>query len=165
MLNLRLATAADAQEIAELSRDLIERGLGWTWHRGRVLRSIRARETNVLVATEGERVIGFAIMEYGDTRAHLSLLGVHTAHQRRGIGKRLLAWLEETAVVSGVSVIELELRKGNHGARSFYHRLGFTEIGYIPGYYRGVETAIRMSRSISRRARRSDGRVKKNGEL
>lgn len=41
----------------------------------------------------------------------------------------------------------------------------FTEIGYIPGYYRGVETAIRMSRSISRRARRSDGRVKKNGEL
>lgn len=153
MLNLRLAKAADASAIAELSRDLIERGLGWTWHHGRVLRSIRARETNVLVATEGNRVIGFAIMEYGDTRAHLSLLGVHPSHQRRGIGANLLAWLEETALVAGISDIELELRASNDSARRFYHRLGFTEIGHVPGYYRGVETAIRMTRGISRRAK------------
>ncbi len=155
MPNLRLARAADARAIAELSRDLIERGLGWSWHRGRVLRSIRARETNVLVATEGEgageRVVGFAIMEYGEVRAHLSLLGVHPEHQRRGIGRSLLAWLEKTALLAGVRVIELELRESNHGARRFYRELGYTEIGHVPGYYRGIETAIRMTRGIGRR--------------
>jgi hypothetical protein len=31
MLRLRLAKSADAREIAELSRDLVEAGLGWTW--------------------------------------------------------------------------------------------------------------------------------------
>lgn len=163
MLNLRLATAADAQQIADLSRDLIERGLGWTWHRGRVLRSLRARETNVLVAAEGSRVIGFAIMEYGDTRAHLLLLGVHAAYQRRGIGKRLLAWLEETALAAGISAIELELRQSNYGARRFYHQLGFTEIGYVAGYYRGVETAIRMSHRIGRRALSQGDRARGSG--
>lgn len=150
MPTLRLARAADARAIAELSRDLIERGLGWTWHPARVLRSIRAPEINVLVATADTRIIGFAIMEYGDTRAHLSLLGVHPAHQRRGLGKTLLAWLEETALLAGVSAIELELRANNHSARHFYHQLGFTEAGSMPGYYRGVETAIRMTRRISR---------------
>ena len=154
MLNLRLAKAADAHEIAELSRDLIERGLGWTWHRGRVLRSIHARETNVLVATEDSRIIGFAIMEYGDSRAHLLLLGIRTSHQRQGIGKRMLAWLEETALAAGISEIELELRQSNHSARRFYQRLGFIETGYVPGYYRGIETAIRMTRSISRNTKR-----------
>ena len=152
MLKLRLARAADAHEIAELSRDLIERGLGWTWHRGRVLRSIAARETNVLVATEDSQVVGFAIMEYGETRAHLSLLGVRTSHQRRGLGKSMMAWLEATALLAGVSEIELELRENNHSARRFYHQLGFTARGYVPGYYRGVETAIRMTRNISRRS-------------
>ena len=163
MLNLRLATTGDAQQIADLSRDLIERGLGWTWHRGRVLRSLRARETNVLVATEGSQVIGFAIMEYGDTRAHLLLLGVRTDYQRRGIGKRLLAWLEETALVAGISTIALELRQSNYGARHFYHQLGFVEVEYVPGYYRGVETAIRMSRRIGRHAQSNEEREKGRG--
>lgn len=156
MWDIRLAKAADARAIAELSRDLIERGLGWTWHVRRVLRSIRAPATNVLVATEGNRVIGFAIMEYGETRAHLALLGVGTSYQRRGLGSSLLAWLEKTALVAGISDIDLELREQNHRARHFYRQLGFTEIGHVFGYYRGVETAIRMTRSIIRIAPRRE---------
>lgn len=146
MLNLRLARAADAREIAELSRELIEHGLGWSWHPGRVMRSIRAHDTNVLVATEGRQLVGFAIMEYAHSRAHLSLLAVRKTHQRRGIGKSLLAWLEKTLLVAGIGQLELELRENNHGARRFYQQLGFSEIGHLPGYYRGVETAIRMAR-------------------
>jgi hypothetical protein len=30
-VTLRLASPADAQSIAELSRDAIEHGLGWSW--------------------------------------------------------------------------------------------------------------------------------------
>ena len=44
----------------------------------------------------------------------------------------------------------LELRANNYGARAFYRLLGFQEGAYIPGYYRGIETALRMSRDIRR---------------
>ncbi|MDP3715084.1 MAG: hypothetical protein Q8R21_01605, partial [Burkholderiales bacterium] len=71
---LRLAENGDIQEIAVMSRCLIEVGLrGWTWHPTRVARALRARETCVLVADIRGRTAGFAITEFGDTRAHLSL--------------------------------------------------------------------------------------------
>jgi ribosomal-protein-alanine N-acetyltransferase len=153
MLRLRLAKSAEAQKIAELSRDLVEAGLGWTWHPQRVLRSIRARETNVVVATDEDRIAGFAIMDYGETRAHLTLLAVTPTHRRQGIGTKLLAWHEEAALAAGIEAVELELRASNHAARRFYQRLGFVEFALVRGYYQGVEAAVRMVRDIRRSAR------------
>ena len=148
---LRLARPPDADPIALMSRALIERGLsGWSWDPERVARSIRARDTVVLVADIQQHVTGFAIMNFGDASAHLSLLAVRPSHQRCGIGRQMAAWLEDSALVAGIATINLELRANNHAARDFYRALGFTETAYIPGYYRGVETALRMSRDIRR---------------
>ena len=148
---LRLALPPDAYPIALMSRDLIETGLrGWAWDPQRVTRAIRARHINVLVAAVREHLVGFAIMDYGDTQAHLSLLAVTPSHQRCGIGRRMVAWLEESALVAGVATINLELRANNYAAHDFYRALGFTQTAYIPGYYSGIETALRMSRDIRR---------------
>ena len=57
-LTLRLATRADSTQIAAMSRDLIERGLGWSWTPRRVLRSIGDAHTNVVVALEAQRLAG-----------------------------------------------------------------------------------------------------------
>lgn len=150
-LSIRLATPADAYEIAVMSRYLIEVGLrGWTWHPERVAKAIRARDTNVLVATVKNVLVGFAIMEFGDSKAHLSLLAVKPSHQRCGIGRQMMDWLEEAALAAGISTMQLELRVNNFGARCFYKILGFRETAYMPGYYRNVETAVRMSRDIRR---------------
>ncbi|MBI4194701.1 MAG: GNAT family N-acetyltransferase [Betaproteobacteria bacterium] len=147
----RLATPADAHEIAVMSRYLIEVGLrGWTWHPERVAKAIRARDTTVLAAKVKQVLIGFAIMEFGDVKGHLSLLAVKPSHQRCGIGREMIEWLEEAALAAGISTIQLELRANNFGARCFYKILGFRETAFIPGYYRNVETAVRMSRDIRR---------------
>ena len=145
----RLANPADAYEIAVMSRYLIEVGLrGWTWPPERVGKAIRGRDTNVLVADVKQHLVGFAIMDFGDTAAHLSLLAVKPTHQRCGIGKQLVAWLEEAALAAGITSISLELRSNNFPARTFYRMLGYKELAYIPGYYRGVETAVKMGRDI-----------------
>lgn len=147
----RLATVADAYEIAVMSRYLVEVGLrGWSWHPERVAKAVRARDTTVVVADIEHNLVGFAIMEFGDIKAHLSLLAVKPSHHRCSIGRQLVNWLEEAALVAGVSTINLELRTNNFGARCFYKMLGFRETAYIPGYYRGVETAVKMSRDIRR---------------
>jgi ribosomal-protein-alanine acetyltransferase len=147
-LTLRLAAPTDAAPIAAMSRELVEAGLPWSWTPGRVARNLGQRETLVLTARDGEHLAGFAIMQFGDERAHLSLLAVRPDCQRQGVARRLLQWLTESALTAGIASIHLELRETNLGARRFYLRQGYAETGRIPGYYRGVETSVRMQREI-----------------
>lgn len=150
---LRLADGGDIEEIAVMSRCLIEVGLrGWTWHPTRVARVLRSRETCVLAAESGGRLAGFAITEFGDTKAHISLFAVKPAHQRCGIGLAMMEWLVESALTAGIDHFTVEMRANNFAARSFYEALGFRHPQYIAGYYQNVEPAIRMRRELQQRA-------------
>ncbi len=156
-ITIRLAEPRDAHAIALMSRDFIEAGLGWKYDAPRVLRAIRDRETLAVVACEsakgaGGAIAAFAIMEFGDERAHLVLLAVRPSHRRQGIGTRLLEWLLDSARTAGLASIHLELRSANDAARRFYRALGFYETVIVPGYYRGgegrKEGALRMLRVL-----------------
>ena len=144
----RLATRADAAGIAALSRDRIEHGLGWSWTAPRVLRSIDDPATNVVVAVETGRLLGFGIMKYRDDEAHLLLLAVQAPAGRRGIGSALLDWLEQSARIAGIGQVRLEARLTNGVARSFYARLGYREIQTLAGYYQGVEACVRLAKDL-----------------
>jgi ribosomal-protein-alanine N-acetyltransferase len=150
-LSLRLARPADATTIANLSRELIEYGLRWRWTPMRVATSIRAPDVNVLVARIHDNIAGFAIMRYGDDDAHLDLLAVASAYRRAGVGRQLLEWLEKCAAVAGIFSVALEVRAGNEGAQLFYERMGYRILVHLPGYYQGIEAALRMGRDLSRR--------------
>jgi len=145
---IRIATGADALRIGRMSRDLIERGLPWSWTPSRVRHSIADAETNVVVASVRGAVVGFAIMKYHDDEAHLLLLAVQQASKRQGIGAALVAWLEACARTAGVGQAYLEARAVNGGARAFYRRLGYEEIQVVPGYYQGREASVRMAKDL-----------------
>jgi ribosomal-protein-alanine N-acetyltransferase len=145
-LTLRLARESDAPELAAMSRDLIEAGLGWHYRPRRILQLLADSETVTLVACTGGEIAGFAIMTLGEERAHLVLLAIRPAHQRRRIARRMTAWLVKTAVTAGMAAIDVELRSANVAALALYRESGFVETQRLPGYYRGRETAIRMTR-------------------
>jgi [ribosomal protein S18]-alanine N-acetyltransferase len=147
-ISVRLSGPRDAQAIALMSRDLVESGLGWKYDAARVLKAIRDPETLTPVACDRGRIAGFAIMEFGDERAHLVLLAVRPTHRRMGIGRRLVHWLVESARIAGMASLHLELRTGNEAARGFYRAMGFDETIVVPGYYRGREAALRMIRVL-----------------
>ncbi|HWJ35620.1 MAG TPA: GNAT family N-acetyltransferase [Steroidobacteraceae bacterium] len=176
---LALANAGDAREIAEMSRDLIEQGLTWSWTPARVQHFISGAESSVVVARRercgdaglGEaprggdrrgadwrvaphvptrRVAAFAIMHFGTDVAHLNLLAVAPEHRRQGLGRQLMDWLTATAIEAGVFHINLELRTQNGQAREFYEHLGFVSRGVVQGYYQGREAALRMSRRLAK---------------
>ncbi len=146
---ITLASLNDAEQIAIMSRDYIESGLGWSWNKQRVLRYIREPEVVVVVAKMAGELQGFAIMQFGESRAHLNLLAVKVRQRRCGLGKSLMRWLEETAKTAGTFKISLELRESNRTAHHFYQRLGYRPSKRIAGYYQGREAAIRMDRDIS----------------
>jgi ribosomal-protein-alanine N-acetyltransferase len=146
--SLRLACRIDAPTLAAMSRDLIETGLGWHYRTERVSRLLRDPETVTVVACDGARTVGFAIMRVGDERAHLVLLAVRPSHQQRGTGTRMTEWLVRTAAAAGMASVHVELRAENRAAYRLYRATGFTETLRLQGYYRGRETAIRMMRLL-----------------
>jgi ribosomal-protein-alanine N-acetyltransferase len=144
-----LARRRDAAPLAAMSRRLVEAGLEPSWNAERIERHIRHEDSVVAIARVRNQLAGFAIMQYGDTTAHLNLLAVEPAHRRSGIGRRLVQWLEQSAIVAGTFTVNLELRADNAVANRFYEALGYREVGRIRGYYQRVEDAIRMRRELS----------------
>jgi ribosomal protein S18 acetylase RimI-like enzyme len=145
---LEPARIADAVLLEAMSRELVETGLRPAWSAARIRWHVRDPDSVVLTARSGAKLTGFAIMRYRDDTAHLNLLAVDPAYRRQGVGRRLIEWLEETALTAGTFVIGLELRESNEAARAFYRALGYRELGQIAGYYQGVEAAIRMVRDV-----------------
>jgi ribosomal-protein-alanine N-acetyltransferase len=88
-------------------------------------------------------------MRYGEDNAHLDLLAVAPQYRRSGVGRALVRWLEECALVAGIFTITLELRAGNESARRFYASLGYRPLFQVPGYYQGLEAALRMQHDLA----------------
>lgn len=154
---LELARVTDAAQLAAMSHEFIEAGLKPAWGAARIGWHVRHPESVVLTARSGIALAGFAIMRYADDTAHLDLLAVVPAYRRRGVARQLLGWLEESAFTAGTFIVGLELRAGNDAARAFYRALGYRELGEIPGYYQGVEAALRMVRDVRTRREPAPG--------
>ncbi|MAV25739.1 MAG: hypothetical protein CMQ05_06415 [Gammaproteobacteria bacterium] len=145
---ISLARPSDALALAEMSRDLIEVGLGWSWKPSRILAMIEHPESVVLMARTRLEIAGFAIMEFHEEHAHLNLLAVKPHQQRKGVGKALLEWLATSARVGGIARIELEVRADNGEAISFYESIDFRRDKVLKGYYQGKRDALRMVRHL-----------------
>ena len=146
---VRLARLGDAPRIANLSRTLIEAGLPWSWTPRRVAAHMRARETLTVIAADGGALAGFVLAQFGTRAVHVALLGVAPEFQRHGLGRQLITWVEESATVAGLFVMQLEVRAANQQARRFYAKLGYRETTRTAGYYSGVEDAIRLERDLA----------------
>jgi ribosomal-protein-alanine N-acetyltransferase len=146
-----LARADEAGHIALMSRDTIEHGLSWKWTPQRVLRAVRDPEINIVVARDRAALAGFAIMQYAEQHAHLSLLGVDAAHRRQGVASALLDWLEVTARTAGLARIRVEARSDNVAARALYRKGGFREVRELLGYYQGIDDAVVLVKTLRER--------------
>ncbi len=149
MNRIRLATRAEAGDIARMSRDEIEQGLPWSWTESRVLGAIQNPDTNVAVIGERGALEAFGIMAYRDEVAHLLLFSVRPAHRRRGLGRAMLRWLEDVAIAAGIQRVVVECRLDNAPARNFYAEFGYHEMAIAKGYYRGIEDAVRLEKWLA----------------
>jgi ribosomal-protein-alanine N-acetyltransferase len=145
-VTVRLATSADAADIAAMSRDYIEHGLPWSWTEGRVIAAIRDPDTNVVVVGERGAIAAFGIMYYANDDAHLLLFAVRHAHQRRGVGSAILHWLEEAARFAGAKRIRVECRRDNTAARNFYCEHSYVELDITTKMYRGLKDGIHLEK-------------------
>jgi ribosomal-protein-alanine N-acetyltransferase len=149
---VQMASAADAAQIAAMSRDEIEYGLPWGWTERRVARAIASPGTNVVVVRESARVAGFGIMGYNDDDAHLLLLAVRPDRRRAGIASAILGWLEDVARAAGAARIRVEARWDNDAARCFYSEHGYTEKAIQRRWYSGTVDGVLMEKWLRAQA-------------
>jgi len=87
--------------------------------------------------TDGRRqeVAGFVLGRLAADEAEILTLGVASAWQRRGLGRRLLEEVVRAATARGARRLYLEVGAGNSAARALYGVRGFEESGRRRGYY------------------------------
>lgn len=99
-----------------------------------------------VAALDGEPV-AFMVLSSVLDETHLLNIAVAPAWQRRGLARWMLTEALTEAVSSGITVIYLEVRESNAGARRLYQELGFQEAGRRKNYYgaaEGREDAVLM---------------------
>jgi ribosomal protein S18 acetylase RimI-like enzyme len=86
---------------------------------------------NLLVARDGDRVVGFALSTSGVLLGeYLKILAVEADHRAAGVGRRLMEDLERRAFARWPNVY-LCVSDFNTGARAFYQRLGYHQVGLL----------------------------------
>lgn len=74
---------------------------------------------------------------------YLHVIAVKDGHRGEGIGKKLLAFFEETVFADSAKAF-LVVADFNPDARRLYERLGWRQVGAIPGLYREEVTEYLM---------------------
>jgi len=105
-----------------------------------------ANPETFLVAITNEALVGYAVVDRWSGYNHLISIAVHPDSRRRGIGRRLLAALEER--LEKGRLVRLEARKSNLPAIELYRGQGFQETGVIEAYYSDGEDAVVMERNL-----------------
>lgn len=89
------------------------------------LKSVGGDLKNVLVALEGERIVGYANPVVDQHEAWVGGIGVLPGYRGKGIGTRLMLATEELSRSKGAREISLEVIEGNSKAERLYERLGY----------------------------------------
>lgn len=105
------------------------------WTHGNFLDAVKSGYL-ARVARLGETVVGFYIAQFIDDLAHLLLIAVAPAMQRRGAGHQLLQHFEAEACRQQARALTLEVRVSNQAAVNFYKNRGFVQTGVRKQYYR-----------------------------
>lgn len=127
-------TEVSIEEMASDERQVIialwERcGLTRPWNdpEADVALALKSGNATVLVAREGENIVGAAMTGHDGHRGALYYLGVDPDHRRGGVGRALVHAAEAWCRSHGVPKVNLLVRSENQAVLAFY-----TALGYLP---------------------------------
>jgi len=129
-MHIRDVTADDAAAISEINREALGYDFPVQDTRAQLERIVKAPNMVLLVAVDGEDVLGYIqLSDYENTYhrplKNLITLATSPRHQRRGVGRRLLEAGEEWARADGACGVRLVTGQNRVDARKFYAANGY----------------------------------------
>jgi ribosomal protein S18 acetylase RimI-like enzyme len=93
----------------------------------------------VLIADDNGKCVGFCVSDYDDGVIWLAWFGVAATYRRQGIGRALLAALEERARNRGIHKIWCDCRTTNRASQQVLADTGFTVICEVKNHWYGQD--------------------------
>ncbi|MGU3494641.1 GNAT family acetyltransferase [Xanthobacteraceae bacterium A53D] len=87
----------------------------------------RGPHSTILVARDGQVLAGSVMVGHDGHRGWMYYLAVSSDHQRKGLGRRLVAAAEDWLRARGVPKVMLLVRPENDQVRGFYDALGYQD--------------------------------------
>ena len=114
------------------------------------------------IAEEDGRVAGFAIVEWTEEEvglaAYIQTIEVAPEERSRGVGRALLARVEDSALQVGAELIWLHVDEQNSVAQRLYEAQGYSASDRVEDYYAQGRAALVYSKSLAQvRGRKREG--------
>jgi GNAT superfamily N-acetyltransferase len=134
-MNTRVATEADVDSIVRVINDAFRVAESFFVDRDRTDASkidALMKSGKFLVTAEAGRVTACVYIELRGDRAYFGLLAVDPGAQKKGIGKAMIAAVEDYARAAGCRFMDMRIVNIRAELPAFYHRLGYVETGTEP---------------------------------
>lgn len=106
------------------------------WSENSIATELDSRLSYWLVAVVDDCVVGYIGSQSVMGESDMMNVAVHPDHRRKGIAEALIENLSQGLKERGNVCLTLEVRASNDPAIALYHKLGFTQVGRRPNYYR-----------------------------
>lgn len=99
----------------------------WNPPRADIARARGRPNSELLLALDGERLLGTVMVGEDGHRGWVYYLAVDPGRRGRGLGRALMAAAEAWLRARGIRKLELMVRRSNSAVTGFYARLGYRE--------------------------------------
>lgn len=106
------------------------------WTRENFLDELNHNLTNMIIAEENSKIVGYAGSWTIVDEMHIPTIGVDPNKRRRGIGEAMLIALIDYAIKESIMGITLEVRASNIAAQKLYEKYRFNQQGVRKEYYK-----------------------------
>jgi len=131
-LSYRPRTLQDDAYILQLTRSQLgtihEQAFGQPFPDQQFLQYIQSGAPTIVIEQKGKPIGYYSYLIGPDAKMHVSAMVIDPAHQSSGIGKRVMAKLEEDAIAQGVRTLEVFVQENNSPSLAFTRSLGFQEV-------------------------------------
>ena len=97
----------------------------WNDPRKDIARKLAVQPELFLVGTVNGELVATVMAGYEGHRGWVNYLAVSPAHQRKGLGRRLMEEVEKRLLARGCPKLNMQVRSSNTDAMAFYRRLGY----------------------------------------
>lgn len=119
------------------------------WSENSIAYELTSRLSYWLVAVENGEVVGYIGSQSVLGESDMMNVAVHPDHRRKGVAEALVLALAKDLKERDNVCLTLEVRVSNAPAIALYEKLGFTQVGCRPNYYRNPrEDALILRKTL-----------------
>lgn len=145
---IHLLTERHLKEVLRLNLRCFKSGDNYTKGVFEHLLSIPNGLSYQITTSEGQ-MVAFIFLAIDDSGyAHITTIGVAPEHRRRGLGIKLLQYIEDGLRKRKVYTVFLEVRVSNTAAHKLYHQYDYLITQKVANYYTDGEDCFIMVKSL-----------------